>query len=238
MGPSGIICHIFAVVCLLRWRSAVSALQDVTAELFGSEAWGTVAAFGDFNADKQTDIFLIRSNNQLIILLADVKAPYYKPKPKVVLQQSDLVITSVVPGDYDGDSQMDVLLALHSKDHSDNTSIVIFWGNNQTLDSKLFTSLKHSFLDEPLVLDFNGDMIPDIFGTIKGNPKPQICSLIGRLEVTPSLPTCNLSLRCSTALGLQWKAPISSSTWVHSAPATTELGVPLLSCASRSTDYN
>ncbi|XP_059507668.1 T-cell immunomodulatory protein isoform X2 [Stegostoma tigrinum] len=153
MGPSGIICHIFGVVCFLRWLSAVSALQDVTAELFGSEAWGTVAAFGDFNADKQTDVFLIRSNNRLVILLADVKAPYYKPKPKVVLQQSDLVITSVVPGDYDGDSQMDVLLTLRSKDRSDNTSIVIFWGNNQTLDSKLFTSLQHSFLDEPLVLE-------------------------------------------------------------------------------------
>uniref|UniRef100_UPI00398F2F27 T-cell immunomodulatory protein n=1 Tax=Pristiophorus japonicus TaxID=55135 RepID=UPI00398F2F27 len=157
----------------------LSALQDVTAELFGSEARGTVAAFGDFNSDKQTDIFLIRSKNQLVILLADVKAPYYKPKPEVVLQWSDQVITSVVPGDYDGDSQMDVLLTLHSK-KADNTTAVIFWGNNQTLDPKLYTTLKQSFLDEPLVLDFNGDMIPDIFGMVKGNPKPQICSLIGR----------------------------------------------------------
>lgn len=36
------------------------ALQDVTAELFGKEKSGTVAAFGDFNSDKQTDIFVIR----------------------------------------------------------------------------------------------------------------------------------------------------------------------------------
>lgn len=36
------------------------ALQDVTGDLFGSENYGTVAAFGDFNSDKQTDIFIIR----------------------------------------------------------------------------------------------------------------------------------------------------------------------------------
>lgn len=36
------------------------ALQDVTGDLFGQENSGTVAAFGDFNSDKQTDIFIIR----------------------------------------------------------------------------------------------------------------------------------------------------------------------------------
>lgn len=38
----------------------VSPLQDVTADLFGDENYGTLAAFGDFYADKQTDIFIIR----------------------------------------------------------------------------------------------------------------------------------------------------------------------------------
>lgn len=36
------------------------AFQDVTVDLFGSENYGTVAAFGDFDADKQSDIFIIR----------------------------------------------------------------------------------------------------------------------------------------------------------------------------------
>lgn len=36
------------------------ALQDVTGQLFGDQAFGTVAAFGDFNSDKQTDIFVLR----------------------------------------------------------------------------------------------------------------------------------------------------------------------------------
>ncbi|XP_055504359.1 T-cell immunomodulatory protein [Leucoraja erinacea] len=168
---------LLAALLLQLYQPAASTLQEVTGELFASEARGTVAAFGDFNSDKQTDIFLIRAKNQLVILLADLKAPYFKPKPKVVIPWSDLVITSVVPGDYDGDSQMDVLLTLNS---TRNMTGVVFWGNNQTLDPKVFTILSQSFLDEPLVLDFNGDMIPDIFGTVRGNLRPQICSMIGR----------------------------------------------------------
>lgn len=41
------------------------ALQDVTADLFGGKNNGTVAAFGDFNSDKQTDIFVIRERKLL-----------------------------------------------------------------------------------------------------------------------------------------------------------------------------
>lgn len=43
----------------------------------------------------------------------------------------DAVITSVVPGDYDGDSQMDVLLT--SSQTNSDTTVFVFWGNNQTL---------------------------------------------------------------------------------------------------------
>lgn len=44
------------------------------------------------------------------------------------------MITSVVPGDYDGDSQMDVLLTYLPRNHaSGELGAVIFWGQNQTL---------------------------------------------------------------------------------------------------------
>lgn len=41
------------------------ALHNVTAELFGAEAWGTLAAFGDLNSDKQTDLFVLRESQCL-----------------------------------------------------------------------------------------------------------------------------------------------------------------------------
>nr|XP_044600116.1 T-cell immunomodulatory protein-like [Equus asinus] len=62
------------------------ALHNVTAELFGAEAWGTLAAFGDLNSDKQTDLFVLRERNDLIVFLADQNAPYFKPKVKVSLK--------------------------------------------------------------------------------------------------------------------------------------------------------
>uniref|UniRef100_A0A4W3J5B8 Integrin alpha FG-GAP repeat containing 1 n=1 Tax=Callorhinchus milii TaxID=7868 RepID=A0A4W3J5B8_CALMI len=172
-----------ALLLLLLGPRAASALQDVTAELFRAEAHGVVAAFGDFNSDKQTDIFLIRSRKELVILLADVKVPYFKPNVK--LQLGDKEITSVMPGDYDGDSQMDVLLTVHPKD-LDEITVIIFWGNNRTLGkcpSILIILTLYSFVGS-----FNGDMIPDVFGATTKTEKPQICSFTGRNQ------TCNIAL--------------------------------------------
>ncbi|CAL8243195.1 unnamed protein product [Lota lota] len=153
------------------------ALQDVTADLFGSENHGTVAAFGDFNSDKQTDIFIIRNQSELVIFLADGKIPYFKPKVNISKDSLPRIITSVVPGDYDGDSQMDVLLTT-SPNLGMDTTVFIFWGNNQTLEPG--GRLNKTFIDQPLVMDFNGDMIPDIFGVIKDG-STEVCLLKHRL---------------------------------------------------------
>ncbi|XP_072237107.1 T-cell immunomodulatory protein [Leuresthes tenuis] len=157
------------------------ALQDVTADLFGTAKYGTVAAFGDFNADKQTDIFVIREQSELVIFLADSTSPYFKPKVQINkgILPKDTVITSVVPGDYDGDSKMDVLLTAQIK--SPKTTVFIFWGNNQTLDTTEWLMLNKTLTDQPLVMDFNGDMIPDIFG-VANPPTTEICYLSNRIH--------------------------------------------------------
>ncbi|XP_020840765.1 T-cell immunomodulatory protein isoform X2 [Phascolarctos cinereus] len=152
-----------------------AALHNVTGELFGPEAWGTVAAFGDFNSDKQTDLFVLRERNDLIIFLADQKEPYFKPKVTLSMKNQSSLITSVVPGDYDGDSQMDVLLTYLPINHAnDELLVVIFWGQNQTLNPHNKTIFNRTFYDEPLIMDFNGDLIPDIFGVTNVSSQPQI----------------------------------------------------------------
>uniref|UniRef100_A0A9J8A8Y3 Integrin alpha FG-GAP repeat containing 1 n=1 Tax=Cyprinus carpio carpio TaxID=630221 RepID=A0A9J8A8Y3_CYPCA len=175
------------------------ALQDVTADLFGPENAGTVAAFGDFNSDKQTDIFIIRKDSELLIFLADLKAPYFKPKIQLTKEAfpSDITITSVVPGDYDGDSQMDVLLTGSPKDSSLKTVVFIFWGHNQTLDQSHRVDLNRTFIDQPLVMDFNGDMIPDIFGSVGGSS--EVCYLRSR------------QLKCEQALNFEVKMRVPHS---------------------------
>lgn len=49
---------------LLALAGPGRALQNVTAQLFGAEAYGTLAAFGDFNSDKQTDLFVLRGGER------------------------------------------------------------------------------------------------------------------------------------------------------------------------------
>lgn len=174
------------------------ALQDVTTDLFGAENFGTVAAFGDFNSDKQTDIFIIREQSELLIFLADSKPPYFKSKVQIskdIFPSSrDTIITSVVPGDYDGDSQMDVLLTTQISPKPE-TSVFIFWGNNQTLDMGGWLSLNKTFTDQPLVMDFNGDMIPDIFGEVSGK-STEVCYLTNRVQLWhKALSTSTASMR-------------------------------------------
>ncbi|XP_043840512.1 T-cell immunomodulatory protein isoform X2 [Dromiciops gliroides] len=169
--------------------SPARALHNVTGELFGPEAWGTVAAFGDFNSDKQTDLFVLRERNDLIIFLADQKEPYFKPKVTLSMKNQSSLITSVVPGDYDGDSQMDVLLTYLPKNHANNELlVVIFWGQNQTLNPRNKTVFNRTFYDEPLIMDFNGDLIPDIFGITNVSSQPQIL-MGGNLSWHPVLNT-------------------------------------------------
>lgn len=63
---------LLALISFICVRHGAFGLQDVTGDLFGSENVGTVAAFGDFNSDKQTDIFVIREGEYLLpVLLAN-----------------------------------------------------------------------------------------------------------------------------------------------------------------------
>ncbi|KAK5874505.1 hypothetical protein PBY51_019444 [Eleginops maclovinus] len=175
-------CNVLAFLLLFVGQYKAFALQDVTADLFAAESYGTVAAFGDFYADKQTDMFIIREQTEVVIFQADSKIPYFKPKIHITkdIFPSDTIITGVVPGDYDGDSQMDVLLTTQIQ-KSTQTTVFIFWGNNQTLDLR-WIMLNKTFTDQPLVMDFNGDMIPDIFGT-RNASVTEVCYVTNRIPV-------------------------------------------------------
>ncbi|TWW67151.1 T-cell immunomodulatory protein [Takifugu flavidus] len=152
-----------------------------------------MAAFGDFDADKQSDIFIIRENSEVVIFLADSVKPYFKPKVNITkdILPKGTVITSVVPGDYDGDSQMDVLLTAQS---NSRISIFIFWGHNQTLDLSGWLLLNETFTDQPLVMDFNGDMIPDIFG-VTTSPMTRVCYLTDRIQKCQNALSSSVKMR-------------------------------------------
>ena len=82
--------------------------------------------------------------------------------------QDNSYISSLAPADFDGDSQMDILVT-RKKDgasKSDPVSVEIYWGNSRNNSLEKFTVLKinTTFKDQPSVIDINGDMIPDLIG--------------------------------------------------------------------------
>ncbi|KAG7153499.1 T-cell immunomodulatory protein-like, partial [Homarus americanus] len=87
------------------------------------------------------------------------------PETGPVCSYSSLRIKSIMPGDFDGNGAMDVLLVSYNKELSPHYQVFLLWGNhNMSLDcgSELHPLL--NITGHPLVMDVNGDMIPDLFG--------------------------------------------------------------------------
>ncbi|XP_046550533.1 T-cell immunomodulatory protein-like [Haliotis rubra] len=150
---------------------SMASLSDVTSLVFGDSSNGIVAAFGDFDADKSTDIFVLsKDGKRLCLLLGHAEVtPTVTDIPflnRTVLEASDidpLTVTSVVPADFDGDSMMDVMLILQdTRQPTNSLSVRIYWGNGLNLDRKTYLNLNETLRDQPQVLDANGDMIPDL----------------------------------------------------------------------------
>ena len=53
------VCFIFMFPCC-----AATSVHDITASAFGTIVNGKLAAFGDFNADKHTDIFTLSNDGK------------------------------------------------------------------------------------------------------------------------------------------------------------------------------
>ncbi|XP_070574655.1 T-cell immunomodulatory protein-like [Ptychodera flava] len=156
------------------------SFKDITSSVFQGSADGVVAAYGDFNNDKKPDVFVITEQGHKVNLWMWVETSKTVPgsspsvlqkSDKVVIstKTNDSVVTSVVPGDYNGDSMMDLLITTKpnnkAKDLSVPTSAFIYWGNYLTLSIDPDpTVVSEDLYDQPHVMDFNADMIPDLFG--------------------------------------------------------------------------
>ncbi|XP_064610624.1 T-cell immunomodulatory protein-like [Liolophura sinensis] len=166
---------IFTLVLILLLVSHTKCyLIDVTGDAFGDQSDGFLAAFGDFNSDKKTDLFVITGNGQNLTLLSAKKGGVFGKHVLIKSNSSSTdIITGVMPADFDGDSQMDVLVVKRpSGKNVSPVTVEIHWGDTSSsfaLDNKP-TVLPDKFVDQPLLLDANGDLMPDLFGeTAPGN---------------------------------------------------------------------
>ncbi|XP_065349820.1 T-cell immunomodulatory protein [Cloeon dipterum] len=172
-----------AVAVFLLFLARLSAANDITEAIFGNASRGNVpAAFGDFNSDKLTDILVISDDGRTVrVLLAGPKEP--------VMSASNLTcrferkVTSVVPGDFDGDAKMDLLVT--TTQEKGNTSVYVLWGAENSLLCPDEQQPLAVTWDQPLVLDVNDDMISDLFGQ---NPhKERVFWIFGPNRTAPTV---------------------------------------------------
>ncbi|KAK1124616.1 hypothetical protein K0M31_005990 [Melipona bicolor] len=137
--------------------------SDITPAVFGSVLDGMPAAFGDFNSDELTDVFMLRKNGTTVqIFLAAEQEPLLRPSSDLSCTFRHLV-EGVVPGDFDGDVFMDVLVITYNKE-TNLSHAHILWGGNGWLNCTNEDQPVITMKGQPLALDYNGDMIIDLFG--------------------------------------------------------------------------
>lgn len=147
-----------------------SVRSDMTVNSFGVHTEGIIAAFGDFNSDELTDAFIINNGSNLQVYIAHDKEPFLRPSI-YACAFADFVIRSVVPGDYDGDAYMDIMITTQRPENSTFEDIRILWGGNPSLNCSDANEIKATVNGQPLVLDYNQNMILDIFGLNSQNKR-------------------------------------------------------------------
>jgi len=177
--------------------------KNVTKEIFGDELNYLPVAFGDFNSDKLTDLLVITSNRKtLFVLLAEGEELFSKPfsshiyfkmpskidKRRLTCTLNNKIIESVIPGDFDGDGGMDVFVLTSKIDTQDESyQGFVLWGDHDEdagkhslicQDESMEENKHHKVLmtSYPLLIDYNGDYVADLFGSLnKSNANESRC---------------------------------------------------------------
>ena len=161
MRTEGILVWVFTV--LAATTPTVVQCSDITDAVFGDVLDGMPAAFGDFNSDELTDVFMLRKNATTVqIFLAAEQEPLLRPSSDLSCTFRHMVV-GVVPGDFDGDVFMDVLVITFDKKEQLSYGYVL-WGGNGKLNCTSEEPPLIKMTGQPLALDHNGDMIIDLFG--------------------------------------------------------------------------
>lgn len=153
---------------------------------------GIIAAFGDYDADQLLDIFYLSSDQRSLTAYTWDRTAYeWREKVEARIRtKSDFIIVNVVPGDYNYDGRLDVLL-MGGKNPGG------WWGQDETLEMEVYlqqadgsfctscfrsigaegigadlvvcvaagsNAVASSGLAQPMVFDATGDMHTDLLG--------------------------------------------------------------------------
>ncbi|KAI9092668.1 hypothetical protein DFS34DRAFT_632718 [Phlyctochytrium arcticum] len=130
---------------------------------------GLVAAYGDFDSDKFTDIFVLNTAQTSVAVYrwnhGDFRFDII-PGTKVSWDPGDGVITSVVPGDFNFDGKLDMLVMgrKNPNDVKGDLNMQIYYGNAKDSFNTTSFPLEKSSAVQPMIVDFYGDLKPNLLG--------------------------------------------------------------------------
>jgi len=132
---------------------------------------GSVVAFGDFNSDKFTDVFVLDSSLQKLSVYlwqTNSTAFEYLSTADINVSKDSLYILNVIPNDFNYDGKLDVLI-MATKERPDkpnkpNKELImrLYYGNQDSYEN--YITLPSSFNIQPTLLDFYGNMHPNLLG--------------------------------------------------------------------------
>ncbi|GAA5911057.1 FG-GAP repeat domain-containing protein [Sporobolomyces salmoneus] len=129
---------------------------------------GKIAAWGDFDSDQFLDLFhLSYDQRSLSVWTWDRKEYVWKEQEETLIKtKGDFIVTNVVPGDFNRDGKLDLLLMGEQQPGSGwskETQLLVYL---QTLNGTFAEpyTLDSSSLPQPIPLDATGTMQTSLFG--------------------------------------------------------------------------
>jgi len=129
---------------------------------------GSVVAFGDFNSDKFTDVFVLDSTLQkLSVYLWQTNSTAFEhlETADIDVSKYSLYIVNIIPNDFNYDGKLDVLI-MASKEKTDkpNKELImrLYLGNQKSFDK--YIEVPSSTNIQPTLLDYYGNMHPNLIG--------------------------------------------------------------------------
>lgn len=124
-----------------------------------------LTAFGDFNHDRLTDIFLITDNGRSFELIFQNyhKVNFFKKSELKCSFKNGELIATIIPSDFTGNAMMDLILVSTPPSRYNVFNLRLLAGNLTHIDCNALDELPFAQVDsQPLLLDINGDMISDL----------------------------------------------------------------------------
>uniref|UniRef100_A0A6A7GAX9 Integrin alpha N-terminal domain-containing protein n=1 Tax=Hirondellea gigas TaxID=1518452 RepID=A0A6A7GAX9_9CRUS len=158
------------VLCLSISTRATLVAEDDIALNSEQTLPARILCFGDFNGDRFTDVFAISSDKKslevytwkqdgtALFKVAGTNGKFKKVEDATV--ETDLEILRATAADFDYDGRLDILIYGRNEQTSSNEVRVYFQTKDKTFNDK-FACIKNVD-DEPTVVDFDGDLHPDV----------------------------------------------------------------------------